>query len=808
MYVSYNWLNELLDLNKMPAEELAEKMSRTGIEIEGVENLADSIQGPLVVGLVEELEDHPDSDHLKIAQVNVADYGKKQIVCGASNVKQGAKVITALEGCILPGDFRIKESKLRGQVSQGMLCSLQELGFADKVVPKEFVDGIYLLAEDAPIGQNIVEYMELDDPILELSITPNRADALSMRGVAHEVGAIVSQTPHFEALKISESQLVSIDELQNLELDMTEHDLSSHYQLRVLKSIQVKPSPIQMQSRLMKANIRPINNLVDVTNYYLMLYGQPMHAFDLDQLPGKKIGVRYAKENEKLTTLDEIERNLTEKDIVITSDDQPIALAGVMGGLDSHVTEKTQNVLLETAVFNSQAIRSTSRRLGLRSESSARFEKGINPATLSEAGDQAAILMAQLTQGKIEKGVLEVKADDVHDQVVELPMQMIEEKLGIQVNQSQLQAIFDRLGFEVAFENDQMRVSIPPRRWDITIPADILEEVARIYGYDQIPVTLPAVPNRPAQLDSRQKLKRATRSLAEGLGLNETVSYVLISPEFAKLNANKDRYVSLLLPMSEERSLLRQSMLPSFLEIARYNKARHNKTIAFYEMGKVFLATERNRQPEEKEMLSFFVSGEKSPSNWESASQNYDFYDLKGIVEQIMDQLRLGNHLSFERMENLDFMHPGQTANILLDGQKIGFIGQLHPQLSQEFDLDKETFFAELDFEALVGFNRDLLLQTPLAKYPSTSRDIALLVDRSTSHQSLVDLIYENAGDNLKNVELFDRYTGENIAADKQSLAYHLTFQNPDKTLKDEEVTKAMDQVIKALEKAENVEIR
>ncbi|MCR8969215.1 phenylalanine--tRNA ligase subunit beta [Facklamia sp. 7083-14-GEN3] len=808
MYVSYKWLNEFLDLRKMPAKELAEKMSRTGIEIEGVENLSDSIQGPLVVGLVEELKEHPDSDHLQIAQVNVGDYGKKQIVCGAPNVKQGAKVITALEGCILPGDFKIKESKLRGQISQGMLCSLQEIGFPDKVVPKEFVDGIYLLAEDAPIGKDIVEYMELDDPILELSITPNRADALSMHGVAYEVGAIVSQTPHFKPLKINENQLVSIDELQNLELDMAEHDLSSHYQLRLLKGIEVKPSPIQMQSRLMKANIRPINNLVDVTNYYLMLYGQPMHAFDLDQLPGKKIGVRYARVDEKLTTLDEIERKLTDKDIVITSNDQPIALAGVMGGLDSHVTEKTQDILLETAVFNPQAVRLTSRRLGLRSESSARFEKGINPATLSEAGDQAAIMIAQLTQGQIEKGVLEVKANDAQDQVVELSMQMIEDKLGIQVNQSQLQTIFDRLGFEVAFSNDQMSVTIPPRRWDITIPADILEEVARIYGYDQIPVTLPAVPNRPAQLDSRQKLKRATRSLAEGLGLNETVSYVLISPEFAELNANKDRYVSLLLPMSEERSLLRQSMLPSFLEIARYNKARHNKPLAFYEMGKIFLAKDINQQPQEKEMLSFFVSGEKSSSNWESASQNYDFYDLKGIVEQIMDQLRLGIYLSFERLENLDFMHPGQTANILLDGQKIGFIGQLHPQLSQEFDLAKETFFAELDFDALVAFNREILLQTPLAKYPSTSRDIALLVDQSTSHQSLVDLIYENAGDNLKNVELFDRYTGKNIAADKQSLAYHLTFQNPDKTLKDEEVKEAMEQVIKALEKVENVEIR
>ncbi|MGX7109605.1 phenylalanine--tRNA ligase subunit beta [Facklamia miroungae] len=808
MYASYKWLTEFLDLSDISAEELAEKMSRTGIEIEGVDNLSDSLQGPLVVGLVEELEAHPDSDHLQIAQVDVGSYGRKQIVCGAPNVKQGVKVITALEGCVLPNDFKIKESKLRGQISQGMLCSLQEIGFSEKVVPKEFVDGIYLLDDEAPIGQDIVEYMELDDPILELSITPNRADALSMRGVAYEVGAIISQVPLFKELRINDHQLVPIEVLNRLELNIEEYGLSDHYQLRLLKNIKVKPSPVKMQSRLMKANIRPINNLVDVTNYYLMLYGQPMHAFDFDQLPGEEIGVRYAKKNEKLMTLDEVERSLTTEDIVITANDQVIAIAGVMGGLDSHVTDKTQNVLLETAVFNPQAVRSTSRRLGVRSESSARFEKGINLATLSEAGDQATILMAQLADAQIEKGVLEVNTCMVQSEVIKLPIQMIEDKLGIQLNQEQIQSIFDRLGFEIAFIKDQLSVTIPPRRWDIKIPADILEEVARIYGYDKIPVTLPTVPSLPAQLNNRQKLRRATRALAEGLGLNETVSYVLISPEFADLNAISDRYVSLLLPMSEDRSLLRQSMLPSFLEIARYNKARHNKPLAFYEIGKVFLKTEANQQPEEKERLSFFLSGEKSPSDWEKASQNYDFYDLKGIIEQVFDQLRLSDNLTFERLEDLDFMHPGQTANILLEGQIIGFMGKLHPQLAEQFDLAKESLFAEINFDALVAFKRNLLTQSPLAKYPATSRDIALLVDRSMDHQTLVDLIYDHAGHNLINVHLFDRYTGDNIEADKQSLAYHLTFQNPTKTLEDKEIKEAMDQVIKALESIDNVEIR
>ena len=811
MFVSYKWLSEFLDLSQCSAEELAEKMSRTGIEVEGVQNYAEGIQGPLVVGLVEEMFDHPDSDHLRITKVKVGPDQVKQIVCGAPNVHQGAKVITALEGCVLPGDFKIKVSQLRGQESQGMLCSLQEIGFPEKVVPKEYVDGIFLLPQDAPVGACVVDYLELDDPILELSITPNRADALSMRGTAYEVGAILSQEPQFHQMTLSTSQVVAVDQLEQVRVEIEDKELADHYQLRLIKQVTVQESPIHIQSRLMKANIRPINNLVDATNYFLILYGQPLHAFDFDKLPGKQIGVRRARTGERLMTLDEVDRQLDSKDIVITADDQVVALAGVMGGIDSHVTSSTQTVLLESAIFNSQSIRTTSKRLGLRSEASARFEKGINPATVSEAGEQAAIFMVQtcLDQAQIESGVVEVQVKRPKDQVVCLPISMIKEKLGIDLNQNQLQVIFDRLGFAVNFTEDQLEVRVPARRWDIHIPADVLEEVARIYGFDNLPVTLPNVASRPAKLTSRQKMSRAIRAIAEGMGLNEVLSYVLVSPEMAKLNASSHPKVKLSLPMSEERSVLRQSMLPSMLEIGRYNKARHNKPIAFYELGKVFFGHEEaNRQPQEAERLSIFLSGEKAPSNWEGPAVKFDFYDLKGVVQSLLENLRLAQRIEWRANSDLDFMHPGRTASLYIEDVEIGFLGQIHPTLAAKFDLESDSYFAELDFDRLVDLQVGDLMQTPLAKYPATSRDIALLVNRNQSHQSLVDTIRQSAGDRLVSLDLFDRYTGENIAEDKQSLAYHLTFQDPEKTLTDEDVNACMDQVIQALEAIKGLEIR
>ena len=806
MKVSIEWLNDFLNLSEWPATVIADRMSRTGIEIEGVENFADAISN-VVVGQVEKVQPHPNSDHLHICQVNTGEAAVRQIVCGASNVTEGAKVIVALPGATLLGGVEIKSGQLRGETSEGMLCALQELGFSDSVVPKVYAEGLFLLPSDAPIGMSVVEYLKLDDAILELSITPNRADALSMRGVAYEVGAIVSQEPQ---LTLDDIALWSdSDAFNSMQITLSESELAPHYQLRLIENVEVKESPIWLQVRLMKAGIRPLNNIVDLTNYFLLLYGQPMHAFDYDKITHNHIQVRRAKNEEAFTTLDGTQRTLTVDDIVISDGDVPVALAGVMGGLDSEVTDTTRNILLETAIFNPLQVRTTSKRFNLRSESSARFEKGINKATLSEAGEQAALWIAKLGGGRVAKRVVEHKALEVEPVEVTVAYSQIPNKLGIELTQEELQTIFVRLGFQARYDETTFTVAVPPRRWDISIEADILEEVARIYGYDNLPTTLPAVPSTPGQLSKKQRLVRQTRAICEGFGLNQTISYVLTSPKQAELLQSKEyAQVKLDFPMSEERSVLRQSMFPALLEIAKYNHARNNKPLAFYEVGKVFFSLGRNVQPLEQERLALFISGQKIPSTWYNKAEAFTFFDLKGMLEAYFEAIRLTNQVSYEPVSDIKEMHPGRTARILLDGQPIGLVGQLHPALAKEYDLNEESYFAEVDLDKVLATHRPALVQSPIPKFPSTSRDLALLVDMKLSNAVLESVIRQHGGESLLSLELFDLFIDENIFKGKKSLAYRLTFQNPERTLTDEDVLKAMAHVTEALQQIKGLEIR
>lgn len=665
MFLSYEWLSEFLDLSKIDARQLADKMSRSGIEIEGVENFGENLTN-LVVGEVIECIDHPNSDHLHVTKVNVGSEELLQIVCGAPNVHKGAKVIVAMVGATLPGDFKIKKSKLRGEVSEGMLCALQELGFKESVIPKKYAEGLFILPEDAPIGADIIDYLKLNDPILELSITPNRADALSTRGAAYEVAAVIDQKPK---MKVVDTQSIPVTkELNDVTIEVTDNQLSSHYQLRLIKDVQVKESPIWLQMRLMKAGIRPLNNVVDLTNYFLLEYGQPMHAFDFDSLKSKAIKVDYASEGQVFKTLDGNERVLSNTDIVIKAGEEPVALAGVMGGLDSEVTEVTCNVLLETAVFDRLSVRKTASKFNLRSESSARFEKGINVSTINEAGQHAAELIAELATGTVEPGVVEHKDIVIQNKEISLKFSAIKRRLGINISTEELEAIFERLNFDLMIDQEEFTVSIPPRRWDIEIEADVLEEIARIYGYDNIPTTLPTVPSTPGKLSPKQKLVRQTRTLSENLGLNQVISYVLTSPKEAELIRSDEAFVKLALPMSEERSVLRQSLFPALIEIARYNQARQNKNLAFYEIGKVFFSQGETSQPREEERFAILVSGQYKAKSWFDKTQMYDFFTLKGMLENYFSAIRIDQAMTYQATNQYDVMHPGRTANILLNG--------------------------------------------------------------------------------------------------------------------------------------------
>lgn len=798
MQISMEWLSNFLDLSQTNGQELANLMSVTGIEVEKVFNYGDGLSN-LVVGHVIDCQPHPNSDHLKVCQVDIGDK-TTQIVCGAPNVALGQRVIVALPGAVLPGNFKIKPTKLRGQDSNGMICSLQELGFSDNLVPKHASDGIYILEEDAPVGADVIDYLKLNDDILETDITPNRADALSMRGIAYELGAILNQTPVFDFIELYPVEKDS-SLLDKVSVSATQQGLTSHYQLRVIDNITVKPSPVWLQIRLMKAGIRPINNIVDVTNYYLLLYGQPMHAFDYDAISSQEVLVTLAEEGQVFTTLDDNERILNKQDVLIKTGNQISAMAGVMGGLDSEVTGSTKRILLETAVFSPAKVRLTSKRHGLRSESSMRFEKGINPATVDESGQQAAALMALLGDGTVVVGVKEYQEQKAQSVEVTVAYDSISNKIGVDMDKETISDIINRLGFEVDFAEETFTVTVPPRRWDITIEADILEEIARIYGYNRIPATLPAGEMTLGQLTPKQQFVRRLRRLSEAAGLNQVVTYVLTSFEEAKLlSDNEADFVKLLMPMSEERVILRQSMLPAMLEVARYNQARQINQLAFYEIGRVFYGRGSGQLPLEKERFSVLLSGVKQPATWLNKAETYDFFDIKGVCEQILNQLNLDAEVTCQATDQIDVMHPGRTAYILFNQAIVGLMGQIHPLVADKFDLNPSTFYLEIDLDLMIEHMGADIIQQVIPRYPSSSRDISFLVDDTVSHADLVATIKANAGPYLRFVHLFDLYQREHIEAGKKSMAYHLVFLNSFETLKDQQIDAIMEQVTQALE--------
>ncbi|QTU83345.1 phenylalanine--tRNA ligase subunit beta [Carnobacteriaceae bacterium zg-C25] len=800
MFVSKKWLNELIDVSTVKANELADKLSTTGIEVEGVENIASGLKN-IVVGYTHEVVDHPDSDHLHICQVEVGDAhvegGMLQIVCGASNIAAHQKVIVALPGARIVDNIKIKKGKIRGQVSNGMICSLDELGVSSNVVPKAYSEGIFVLPEDAPIGVDAMEYLQLNDDVLELSVTANRADALSMYGVAYEVGAIFEKTPHFPS---NQANADTTDVVKNYieTVSVVDDSLSAVYSVGVVKDVTIKESPVWLQSTLMKMGIRPLNNVVDVTNYMLLLYGQPMHAFDVNKL-GKDITVRLAKENERLVTLDEQERTLTIDDIVITSSDVPVALAGVMGGHNSEITNDTTTIALEVALFNPQRVRATSKRLGLRSESSARFEKGIHVDMMTQAMNHALALIAELGEGVVVSEQAVVQNKQFKSVCVDVSLEEINRKLGTQLTLEDVEHILvDRLGFGMTSSNHQLTISVPTRRFDISIAADVIEEVARIYGYDRLPSTLPTTPSIQGGLSPLQRYLRLTRRLMESVGYSQVISYSLTSEEKANRLAEKaNEGIRLAMPMSEERSTLRRSLLTTMLDIVSYNVARNNTNLALYETGRVFYRSDSPTQADEKEHVALVLTGNAVETSWQETARGVDFYDIKGALDRYFEQVGIVEKIRYEATQKED-MHPGRTANIVFNGEVIGFVGQLHPKVAQQLDL-KDTYVAEFAIEPLLQQLPEALVQTTVPKFPSMTRDVALLVDKHVTNAQLVDVMYANGGRYLSDVTLFDLYQGAGIDDDKKSLAYRLTFMNLEATLVEEDITRQMTNIQDAL---------
>lgn len=806
MLVSYKWLNKYLDLSAVTPKELADKMSVTGIEVEGITVPEEGLK-KIVVGEVKECVPHPDSDHLSICQVDIGEEELSQIVCGAPNVKAGIKVIVALPNSRIAGNVKIKKGKMRGQVSNGMICALQEIGYPDSVVPKEYAEGIYYLPQEAVNGEPVFSYLDMDDSIIELSITPNRADALSMRGVAYEVGAIYRQTPHFAEEELVEAARPAKDKIK---VTVEDTEAVPAYQIRIIEGVKIQSSPQWLQNILMNEGIRPINNVVDITNYILLLFGQPLHAFDYDRLGSQEIVVRQAKATEKIVTLDGETRELTPENLVITNGEQPVALAGVMGGLDSEITETTTTVALEAALFDPISIRRTAKQFNLRSESSARFEKGINQATVAEACDVAAAMIVSLAGGEVLQGAVAGSTYQVEDVTVTITLSRINHYLGTDLTVKEVNEIFEALGFGYQSEGETFTVTVPPRRWDIKIEADIIEEVARIYGYDRLPSTLPSGETVAGSLTQEQATTRKIRTLLEDSGLHEAISYALTTEEKSRQFTIKDSLVTRLdWPMSEDRSVLRMNLISGLLDNVNYNVARKNSDVAFYEVGRVFYQENDplTHLPQEVKHVALALTGTWQDKSWQTQAEVVDFYTIKGLLENLFEQLGIATEISYQATDSLKDMHPGRTAEIYLGETVIGFVGQVHPNTAKEYDVP-ETYVAEFDLSSVIEAAQKGMTFHAVTKFPSVSRDIAMLVAETVTNQEIVTVIQSAGGKFLTDIQLFDVYQGKNIEEGHKSMAYSLTFENPEATMTDEEINRSMDKIEKALSETVGANIR
>ncbi|MGX5165451.1 phenylalanine--tRNA ligase subunit beta [Limosilactobacillus reuteri] len=805
MKVSYQWLQEYLDLDVAP-QDLAEKIARTSVDINDVYSLSDGLK-KIVVGEVVKCENHPDSDHLHVCQVDVGEEEPIQIVCGAPNVQEGKKVIVALHGARIADNQKIKRGKIRGVESNGMLCALQEIGFSDKIAPKDYEDGIYFLPDDAKNGDPVFKYLGMDDTIIDTDVTPNRGDMLSIYGNVNDIAAFYGLKPHFKEITIKEEGTEKTADLLQAEINDTK--IAPTYKLRVIKGVKIAESPLWLQIRLWNSGIRPVNNVVDVANYVLLKYGQPLHSYDYDQLSGKNFGVRHANEGEKFITLDGDEQTLKANDIVVTVDDQPVALAGTMGGEGTAVSDDTTTVALEAAIFDPVMVRKQARRLDLHSESSMRFERGINPATVEIALNEAAEMIKELAGGTITAGIVTGSEALAVDTPIKLSLAKINHVLGTSLTMEQVTDIFDRLAFAYTVDDDdQLTVNAPARRWDISLAADLYEEIARIYGYDNLPSTLPTMTRNRGGLTPRQRFIRASRHDLEGMGLTQAISYSLTTVEKAKQFQIKPlaEPMKLDFPMSSDHVATRMNIVSGLLNDIAYNVARNVDNVALYEEGRVFLPMGDER-PVEQEHLAAAVTGQMVANSWNKKDQPADFFQLKGIVERYLKNMGIAGKITYVPTSDRQEMHPGRTADIMVDDQLVGFIGQVHPQTAKEYKIP-ETYVFELNLELLLAASKIENEYTPISKYPSITRDIALLVDDDVENTTIVEAIKQKGGAYLKDIHLFDVYAGSHLPAGKKSLAYTLTYQDDKGTLTEDQVNTAFDKVTAYLQDKVDAEIR
>lgn len=776
--ISLEWVKDYIDINDQDLKELAVKITKAGINVEKV--ITNHINN-LVIGEVVDCIDHPDSDHLHVCQVNIGSV-VTQIVCGAPNVRKGLKVIVALPGALLPGNFEIKKSKIRNQESNGMICALYELGLEEKTI-EAYNRGIEELDSSAKVGDDPIKYLGLDDTLYELDVHKHRNnDCYYHIGFAYEIAAILNRKVTLPDDSFKEIK-DSIKDHFNLKVETKK---CPYYLAKMVTDVKIKESPDFIKKRLLAAGMRPINNVVDISNYVMLEYGQPLHFFDKDKL-GNNILVREAN-NENIITLDGKERKIT-NDIVITDGNKPVCIAGVMGGENTEVDENTKTILIESAIFDAVSIRNTANRLDLRSEASIRYGKGLNYEYTNKAILRACHLLQKYADAKVLSDIVIHDEVDKKEKIVEFKPSEVDKMLGIKVSEEDMKKELERLDFKYKLDNGKFIVTIPNRRLDIDPNVnDIAEEIGRLYGYHNLVSTLPKVDIKKGDYIGNVKYRKLISKRLRSLGLNEVKTYTLVSRDMLKFNYENKENVILPNPMSSDKEIIRTTLIPSLLNVYNYNKTRKVNDILIYEIAKTY---DINYNEDSK--ICILMKGNYINNNWNSTKIKVDFYLIKGILENLLDYLGLKNRYSFTTSD-IPNMHPGMSARVLLDRKEIGIIGRIHPTDSKD-----EIYICEISMDKLMT-NIKPIKYKEISKYPSIIKDMAFIMPKDTEAKEVLDVIKKSGGRLLTDINIFDVYEGENVGNNEKSIAYSLTFNDNTKTLTDEEVNTLFEKIIKDVE--------
>ncbi len=800
MRISFNWLKEYVETD-LTVQQVSDRLTMAGLEVEGLEYLGEGISG-VVVGRIVSINPHPNADKLTLCEV---DNGKEilPIVCGAKNMKAGDKVPLAQAGSSLPGGMKIEKAKLRGVMSFGMLCSEKELGLARES------SGLMILPEDAPVGEDIVKAIGLDDWAMEINVTPNRPDCLSTAGIAREAAALTRAALRQPKFKLSEHGAKIAGRMK---VTVEDTELCPRYAGRLVAGLKVGPSPVWMQRRLRAVGVRSINNVVDATNYVMMEMGQPLHAFDYQFLAGQEIIVRRASDGEVFTTLDGVERMLSKDMLLICDADRPVALAGVMGGQNSEVSGETTDIFLESAYFNPSCVRKTSRKLGLHTEASHRFERGADPEGVVKALDRAASMIAELAGGAVATGRIDEYPTPLRMPAVMLRVPRVNAVLGADLEKDEIADIMKRLQIKIHEEGpDSLLLQAPAFRPDLTREIDFIEEAARVHGYAKIRSSMPARAVAAREPDTALAASGRAREAMQDCGFYEVVNYSFMDPgDFYRLGLPEDDFrrktVTLQNPLSVEQSVMRTTLLPSLLDNLSLNLSRGVRDLRIFELSRVFLHAGPGL-PNEPLKIGGLACGVRAASPWEAGGRETDFYDMKGAVEQLLDALKAANAV-FAALEDAPFLHPGKAARLLVGGSPAGYIGQVHPDVALRWDIPSEVYVFELDFQSITEAAQELPSYTALPRYPAVERDIAVIVPADVTSFSVMKTMESLKLALVEDVRLFDYYEGAPIPEGKKSLAYTVTYRSLAKTLTDEEVNLVHKKIMDALKDRLGAEIR